>query len=185
MVQLGLLCYDGGMFRLTPLLVLCSLLGCAADAGVRVSDRDLALQDGVSAARGRLLASVMAAGREQMGVVEREPHRLLGRFNPADCNCPPFEVMLRGRWVRVWLQAAGRPEGTQAPVIDEARRAGQLEIYALAVRLTGVARTAPNESEYPVVEVTGALSLGEVSVSRGLLELGAGSPGQNEPVGSN
>jgi hypothetical protein len=185
MVHFGLVCYDSGMLRLTPLLVLFSLLGCAADAGVRVSDRDLAFQEGVSAARGRLLASVLAAGGEQMGIVEREAHRLLGRFNPADCNCPPFEILMRGRWVRVWLQAAGRPEGTQAPVIEEARSAGQLQLYVLAMRVTGAARTAPNESEYPVVEVTATLRLGEVSVSRGLLELGAGLPGQNEPAGSN
>ncbi len=46
-----------------------------------------------------------AVGAGQLAEQERDWFRLISRYNPAECSCPPWEVVLRGRWTRVWLEA--------------------------------------------------------------------------------
>jgi hypothetical protein len=44
------------------------------------------------------------------------------RYNPVKCNCPPFEVHLGPRWVRVVLENLASPDSVAAGLLKTAQR---------------------------------------------------------------
>lgn len=64
------------------------------------------------------------------------------RYNPVKCNCPPFEVQLGPRWVRVLVEDLASPDSVAAGLLQTAQRdlkADQLVAY----RVIGDLSTSP------------------------------------------
>ncbi len=74
------------------------------------------------------------------------------RYNPVKCTCPPFEVQLGLRWVRVELESADDPE-------------------SLASRLTLRAKEELDNDPPPVYVVTGDLTTSARRCGSGTLYL--------------
>ncbi len=80
-------------------LIAAAAVGCGA--GARAVDRPPATPSDVAASR------VARATDRALATSDRvDPIRALVRSNPASCDCPAWEVMLRGRWERVELRPA-------------------------------------------------------------------------------
>jgi hypothetical protein len=75
------------MTRITPLLLL-FCVACAAETAVRVEPNP-----------------VRQAWEQRLGKLDRLAPLDL-RFNPAPCNCPPFELRLDDRWLRAELASS-------------------------------------------------------------------------------
>lgn len=179
----GAVCYGGRMTGRMAILALC-LLGCASAPAVD----DVARPGGAAfeTARVRVDRGVASGGRAQAGALRVEFRRVLARYNPAHCDCPPFEVLLGGRWVRTWLWDAAQPDNVVAPpVVAEAAAGDEAPLYSLTVRVTSEVRAANDDNEYQVLEVSSATSLGELAVPRALALIGGRSPARIEPPGEN
>jgi hypothetical protein len=171
------------MSRWGYILILLTSCACATAPPPGGGAPDRAALD---VARGRVDGSAAAAGRAQQEVLRREPRRVLARYNPPHCECPPFEVLLRGRWVRTWLWDAKRPDNAvQPPVVAEAGARGGSPLYVLRARMTGEARAATNENEYGVLEVTSGVLLGNLSVPAALAQLVPAESSRTAPPGAN
>ncbi len=78
------------------------------------------------------------------------------RFNPANCACPPWEIILRGHWVRVWLEAEAGSGGQLDRLETTARRdlgEGVLTQYRLFGRLEVRNSVAPTGVDYVTLVV--------------------------------
>lgn len=67
------------------------------------------------------------------------------RFNPAPCDCPPYEIQIGEQWQRVFFEVEDRAE------IDALREADPLATLLISARLTDRQRVAENGVRYPVV----------------------------------
>lgn len=168
---------------LIAMMSLAILSGCGGSVSTVEVDSPLGA---VQRAGGRVDQGVLRGDRAQAQTLREEHRRLLARYNPPQCDCPPFEVWVRGRWVRHWLWDAGRPDiAVQPEIVAEAVRRGGQPLYALRARFNGERRAASNENEYLVLEVTSAVFLGELAVPRALDQLGAAAPARTGPSGAN
>ena len=57
-------------------------------------------------------------------VAAAEPE-IVVRYNPVRCSCPPFEVQLGARWVRVKLAQMSEPASLAATLLKKAKQARQ------------------------------------------------------------
>jgi hypothetical protein len=124
-----------------------ALAGCAGDGPAR-PPAELALAAGVEA-----LSAGRAEGLEIAD--EQERYRVVARVNPARCEGPPFEVELRGAWVRVMLEAE---EGGEVARRVEGWRAAQARLGGLGQRLLIEGRVTEQREDasgqrWPVFEV--------------------------------
>ena len=108
------------------LMLSCSgLIGCASGGADR-SPAERALLAGVEA-----LAASRAEGLEVAD--EQDRYRVVARVNPARCEGPPFEVQLRGAWVRAVVEA--EEEGGEVARRVEGWRQAQERAGGLGQRL--------------------------------------------------
>lgn len=79
------------------------------------------------------------------------------RYNPVDCDCPPFEVRIGERWVRVLPTANEDPESAIAELLVRARadwQDGNIETYEIPLELdSSSARFCGNGTPYFEVEL--------------------------------
>ena len=92
------------MHRWIVAIALTGLMGCGTTGAALKGEQQ---REGVASASVQLEASVLTASLAQRGAIGRSARMVLGRFNPATCECPPYEVFLSGRWERVWLEESG------------------------------------------------------------------------------
>ena len=168
------------MHRWIVAVALTGLMGCGTTGAALMEEQQ---REGVTSASGQLRASVVTAALAQSAAIARAPRSVLGRFNPATCECPPYEVFLGGRWERVWLEDGGDAGG--GAMAGRLAEGTGLSIYALQARLTPSARTAPNEIEYRVFELKEVKALGQMSVRRALSSLPPSQSGQTGPDATN
>lgn len=70
-------------------------------------------------------------------VAAAEPEVVV-RYNPVRCSCPPFEVQLGARWVRVKLAQMSEPGSLAASLLKNAQRAldaGKIQHFPLRGQL--------------------------------------------------
>lgn len=79
------------------------------------------------------------------------------RYNPIDCDCPPFEVRAGERWVRVALPESEDPESASAALAGKAkedRESDDLITYRVPLELdSSSARFCANGTPYFDVEL--------------------------------
>ena len=112
--------------------LLLALLMCSACRTHRVGPYELA--------ETRVHEGVTKAGT----TADRQgPADLRVRFNPAPCECPPFEVFAYGRWMRAFVDA-------QSPALEGLRAGEPLAVATLLLQLQPKRRAAENGVLYPV-----------------------------------
>ncbi len=74
------------------------------------------------------------------------PFLLPVRYNPAECDCPEYEIYAYGRWVRVFVDSHGEARDALARLRD-----GEILATArLRGRISPELRTAESRVRYPV-----------------------------------
>lgn len=82
------------------------------------------------------------------------------RFNPVSCQCPPFEIQLGARWVRLLVNGTEEPQSPAGLLATEAAAdlaAGRIEHY----RVEGELSTSPQRCAQGALYLTLALESAE------------------------
>ena len=87
------------------LLIALMLLGCASAPAKKKPPQDMTYKEAIRR------AVAITAAQSQMVV----------RYNPVRCSCPPFEVQVGSRWVRLALDDVEVAESTAAQLNTRAR----------------------------------------------------------------
>lgn len=125
------------------------LLTLLAGCGARPSTADRPPPSPVDVASARVDRGVARA----FSVSERiDPIRALVRYLPAPCDCPEWEVFLRGRWERVELRPARSASDDDAAALEGSARDG--EPVMASVSRTGDQVRAADDWVYAVYDVS-------------------------------
>ena len=120
----------------------------------------------LATARSNLQEATLQATQQGLRAARVEEHFAVARFNQARCQCPPFEVLTAGVWTRSWLiwNPPG-PEGESrlAAVENKARDFDVGPLYLVRGRFLLDRQTAPNEIEYPVVQISYIGGVGHIA----------------------
>lgn len=131
------------MRRLLAPVAAC-LLGCGA--GTVAPDRPPPTP--VEVAAGRI---ARATDRAVMTSERVDPVRALVRSNPAECDCPAWEVLLHGRWERVEIRPARAADDADLALVEAGLPDG-LPLEA-TISATGDAVVAGDGWRYAVFEI--------------------------------
>lgn len=165
--------------NILPLLFFFGLTACSASAHERAEANQ---KGALELVHGEIESAVTNGQRAQSTELRSEPHLVVARFNPGRCECPSFEVLLRGVWTRVgleWVEDADNSAGR----VDafEARAAADAEVqahplYILTARLSSDRWVGTNDVEYPILVVSKEDDVGARSVSSALRMTRRGLP---------
>jgi hypothetical protein len=139
-----------------------SALGCAGKGAVEVAAPPLVE---------RRQEEALAEGVEQVGVAQelaaqeqavaplRGPRWFVARYNRAPCDCPAYELWLRGAWVRHYPGEVGRlPQGEG------------LFLVKASLRVTRI--KALNNNVYDSFEIQEVAPGGDASLAEALARMG-------------
>lgn len=92
---------------------------------------------------------------EALAEQNRDARSFRVRWNPAPCDCPPFEVLLGDAWRRVFLEPPGDegPVGALRAQLLEGEARGTVTQARVTGTLSGGVRLAPNRLPCLVLKV--------------------------------
>jgi hypothetical protein len=135
-----------GRVGVASLALAVSLWGCAGaphkpsggSEGAALEQRQaLAL----ARARGQVVEATGRADQEQALAPNRGPRWFVARYNRAPCDCPAYELLVRGAWVRHYPSEPGRiPRGAGLFLVRGSIRNARIK--------------ALNNNEYNVLEIS-------------------------------
>lgn len=136
-----------GRLNLASLVLIGSLWGCASSPspaeGGSPSAQALELRQAQALGRagGAVAVAARRADQEQALAPSRGPRWFVVRYNRAPCDCPAYELLLRGAWVRHYPSEPGRiPRGEGLFLVRGAIRATRIK--------------ALNNNEYNTLEIS-------------------------------
>ncbi len=153
--------------QLAFILLLVVVPGCATTANVneaQPTDSSLSL----TMARSQVTGAIAASSRAQQASVLENDTTILARFNDTPCDCPPFELLIEGRWQRHHLTANAAELVDLVEVERRAREqadAGLHPFYLINGRLSLDRLPVTNNNEYSVVNTRRVRELGDIPLS--------------------
>ena len=171
------------MPRLVSLWLPLVLSACASTAPGLPAENVVLATNVLRSAEEDVAGAVRLANKSQKTVVTEIGMVVVGRHNRARCECPEFELLLEGRWTRVYWRTP--EEGADLPLMLQNVDSSGTTLLLVRARLTGELRTAPNDNEYGVAEVTEVRDIGSMSTTDAMrLVLTGGSPEPKESEGT-
>jgi len=161
-------------------LIVCAYLSLSLSACASFQPRDEIivpdLETPVVQASKQIQAAHQNAQESSELALSKDYKLVPARYNPARCNCPPFELFLAGAWKRAFLDwqepsEAMEPTGDLDAIEEAARKSnetGTFPIFLFRVQQIDDSVTAPNELSYPLFSINKSLELGPISTSQAL-----------------
>lgn len=117
------------------------LVGCA-------STPDLPPSVAAQRAGQKAINRGVEAGSEE--VIDLGVYTVQARYNPARCDCPDFEFLLRGTWIRAWT-AGAEPALRRLQGLARQNTPG-IQYVSVRGRLTDIMKRSDDNVEFPVFE---------------------------------